>query len=439
MKTIYLIFICLLPFGAKAQIITTVAGGGTVIGDGGPATAADLGGPNTGAFDAYGNYYYAAITQERIRKIDPLGIITTVVGTGVSGYSGNGGPATAAKLYEPCSNTFDKKGNMYFCQTGNSVVSKVDMITGIITTVAGNGTMGFSGDGGPATSAQMSDIQDVCVDKFGNLYIADSRNYRIRKVDTFGIISTVAGNGTYITSAFGVPATSTGLVFPSCVVTDDTGNVYIGNERVLKIDRSGILRNVVGNGMWAYSGEGIPATNAQLIPIKIRFDKYWNLFIVDRHNQRVYRVDATGIFHLEAGNGVYGSAGDNGPATAAELKGVTGITFDQCDNLYITQVDNNRIRKITYPHCNYLSAENEHIFIQSISIYPNPANDELHIDNLQSKTNYSILNTIGQTTQQGTFKAGNSTISIQALPNGIYMLELTDETGRRTVSKVVKQ
>ncbi|MBI6545863.1 MAG: hypothetical protein HY692_03655, partial [Cyanobacteria bacterium NC_groundwater_1444_Ag_S-0.65um_54_12] len=213
-----------------AGIITTVAGSsGWVLGDGGPATSAQLNQPHGMAVDVTGNLYIADRDNNRIRKVDTAGIITTVAGNGTYGYSGDGGPATSAQLGKPNSIAMDGGGNLYIADEYNNNIRKVDT-AGIITTVAGNGTLGYSGDGGLATSAQFYYIYGVAVDANGNLYIADWNNNRIRKVDTAGIITTVAGNGTPGYSGDGGPATNAALNRPYGVAVNAAGTLlYISD------------------------------------------------------------------------------------------------------------------------------------------------------------------------------------------------------------------
>jgi len=332
-------------------IITTVAGNGNVdySGDGGLATNASLWGPEHTAVDASGNLYIADSANHRIRKVDTSGIITTVAGNGILGYSGDGGPATSASLGYLAGVQVDAGGNLYIADTSYHRIRKVDT-SGIITTVAGNGTWGYSGDGGLATNASLWGPHGVAVDTGGNLYIADLVNHRIRKVDTSGIITTVAGNGTYGYSGDGGPATNASLWWPSGIAVDANGSLYIadiGNHRIRKVDTSGIITTVAGNGNSVYSGDGGPATNASLRdPADVAVDASGNLYIADRDNQRIRKVDTLGIITTMAGNGTYGYSGDGGPATSASLWLPPDVAVDASGNLYIADSDSQRIRKV---------------------------------------------------------------------------------------------
>ena len=234
------------PAMAALGDITTVAGGG--IGDGGPAFLADLGFPGGVAADLPGNIYIADIDAHRVRKVDTAGVITTVAGNGLQGYSGDGGPAISASLFYPCGIAVDSMGNMYIADNGNNRIRKVDS-AGVITTVAGNGSENYSGDGGPAISAGLLPT-GVEIDNLGNLYIVDGYNQRIRKVDTTGVITTVAGNGTVGYSGDGGLATEASLNFPVGVALDFSGNMYIADHWIgiiRKVDTLGVITTVAGN------------------------------------------------------------------------------------------------------------------------------------------------------------------------------------------------
>jgi Gluconolactonase len=281
-------------------IITTVAGGGAYlhIGDNGPATSAYLSDPTGITVDSSGNIYFADQGNERIRKVDTSGIITTVAGNGGYGYSGDGGQASSAMLCNPSDVEVDSSGNIYIADYSNNRIRKVDT-SGIITTVAGSENYGYSGDGGPATFAALHFPNSVAVDSSGNLYIADTANNRIRKVDvTSKNITTVAGNGSNIYwggySGDGGPATSAQLNGPSDVAVDSSGNIYFvdaGNKRIRTVNTSGIITTVAGTGNVGYSGDNGPATSAWFWgPNRLAVDSSGNIYIVDSANQRIRMV-----------------------------------------------------------------------------------------------------------------------------------------------------
>jgi len=342
---------CVFKLGPSG-ILTRVAGNGRpgYSGDGGSATGAQLNYPEGVAVDNAGNLYIADLSNSRVRKVSSDGIVTTVAGNGAFGYSGDGGPATSAQLNYPSGVAVDSAGNLYIGDSNNSRVRKVSG-NGIITTVAGNGTpSGYSGDGGPATSAQLGYLGlGVAVDGVGNLYIADSSNSRVREVSSSGIITTLAGTGTGGYSGDGGPATGAQLSYPSGVAVDSTGNLYIsdtGNFLVRKVSPGGIIVTVAsgaGNG-----GDGGAATSASFIPYGVAIDSGANLYIADGQDNSVRRVSSDGIITTVAGNRNRGSySGDDGPATSAPLATPNGVTVGNGGDIYIADIENARVRKVS--------------------------------------------------------------------------------------------
>jgi trimeric autotransporter adhesin len=266
------------------------------------------------AVDSAGNLYIADRTSHCIRKAIQSGVVTIIAGTGSLGFENDGRQATSAPLSNPWGVAVDSAGNLFISDTGNQRIRKVDA-SGIITTIAGNGNRGFSGDGGPAAEAQLNMPSDVAVDSTGNLYIADQVNQRIRKVTPAGIISTVAGNGTSGFSGDAGRANSAQLNNPCSVAVDSAGNLYIadsGNHRIRKVTPAGIIITAAGDGttkgrwMGDYGGDGGPATAAQLSkPIDVAVDAAGNLYIADLGNFRIRKVSPAGIISTVAGNGIY--------------------------------------------------------------------------------------------------------------------------------------
>ena len=395
-----------------AGIIKTAAGhfvveqfSGGFSGDGGPATSVNF--PLDLAADQAGNLFIADDNNRRVRKVDTTGTITTIVGNGQYAFGADGGPAASAKFNIPSGLAFDAAGNLFVADTRNNRIRKITP-AGVISTVAGNGSSGvnsasqaFPGEGGPATSAALNYPLGVAVDAAGNLFIADTFASAIRKVSPSGIIttvatfaidtapfrvkvdqagnlfvangnsgvvqkvtplgfvSTVAGNGTFGYSGDGGPATSAALNYPQGLALDAAGNIFIsdsGNNVVRKVTAAGIITTIAGNGTAAYSGDGGPATGASLTsPQGLAIDAAGNLFIADQ-NSAVRMVTPQGIISTVAGDGMGGLSGDGGLATSAELdilpdpsgesNNSSDVAVDAAGNLYISDTNNNRIRKV---------------------------------------------------------------------------------------------
>jgi uncharacterized protein (TIGR03437 family) len=353
----YVSFLTLVPgFAQTAGTIQTIAGNGstTYSGDGGPALQAGLNVPVEVYMDQAGNLFITDQYNNRIRKVAPDGTITTVAGTGVAGFSGDGGPAVDAELNTPTGIFGDSSGNLYIGDPGNQRIRKVNA-SGIITTLAGNGNKGYSGDGGLAIDATLYNASRVAVDSSGNVYIADQSNHRIRMVNPQGIISTFAGNGagTPAEGAFsgdGGPAVDASLNNPTAIAIDGTGVVYFCdqfNHRIRKVALNGTITTIAGNGSAGYSGDGGQATAAMLnYPGGMTVDSAGNIYFSDDGNYRTRMISTGGIITTIAGTGVAGFSGDGGPATAASLSGNFGVALDLSANMYIADSVNNRIREV---------------------------------------------------------------------------------------------
>ncbi len=352
------------------MIIRTVAGiydstGST--GDGGPAIAAEIGEPNGVATDAAGNLYIADHFNNVVRKVTVSGIISTVAGVaGTSGYNGDNIPAVTARLNQPIGIAVDNIGNLYIADNANFRIRKVDT-AGIITTVAGmGGIFGFgnSGDGGPATSAHIY-VVGVAVDQFQNIYFADG-NTAIRKVNhATGIISTVAGSGAFGFSGNGGPATSAALATPTGVAVDDAGNIYIadyGNNVVRYVDNAAtpIIHPLAGTGTAGYAGDAGPAVSARLNqPYGVGIDRASGiLYIADMNNNRIRALNTTStapVITTVAGTGVAGYAGDGGLATLAKINGPSAVcvngegSFFIADNSIYGPGANDVVREVSNP------------------------------------------------------------------------------------------
>ncbi len=364
----------------------------TVAGGPGSSSSASLGAPDGLAFDSAGNLLISDAGLNHIAKLSPPASLTVIAGNGAFNYSGDGGPATSARLGSAVGVAIGPGGDVYIADTANAIVRKVSP-SGVITPFAGTGTRGFSGDNGPATSAQLIGPYGLAVDRSGNLYISDTSNNRIRKVSTNGTITTIAGNGTPGYSGDNGPASAAQLNQPRGIATDSSGNLYIadfGNHSVRKISSSGIITTVAGTGTQGFSGDGIPATIAELaFPTGVAIDSAGNLYITDVGNFRLYKVSTAGILttalhpsmatpsavavdpagnlYVIVGNGVLqmspggsevviagaeagqpGYSGDGGPATAAELSMPASIAEDPASgDIYIADNGNGAIRLLT--------------------------------------------------------------------------------------------
>jgi len=371
-----------------AGIINSVAGTGVDghSGDGGPATAAQIRSIGGVAVDAAGNLYIAEFSGHAIRRVTAGGMITTVAGTTVQGYNGDGLLAAAAQLNFPSDVAVDSGGSYYIADTGNLRVRKVGA-DGVIRTVAGR--PGSPGDGSAATAVSLDGPTGVALDSAGNLYIADARAKRIRKVNTAGLISTLAGGGA--SNREGAPAWEASFRLPFGVAVDSQGRVYIADgqdSRVRSVALDGTIRTIAGTGTSGSSGDGGPATSARLaVPLGLKLDASGNLYILDTGNFTIRKVTADGVIQAFARAGspadiafdsegnayiadnqlhvvdkltaagvpsrvagtplVPGYSGDGGPATAATLNGPVGLAFDNAGNLYVSEARNHVIRKIT--------------------------------------------------------------------------------------------
>jgi internalin A len=436
---IIIISLLCLAFNSNSQNIYTIAGIGTsgFSGDNGPALFAELAVPGSVALDAIGNIYICDTYYGRIRKIDATtGIITTIAGNGTS--QADSIPAISAKIQQPTGIDIDAAGNIYITEFLYNQVRKINT-SGIITTIAGIHftSGGFSGDNGPATSAMLDRPYDVAVDTAGNVYIADGGNNRIRMVNTSGIITTVAGSNSGVLGDGG-PATLAQLIRPEGV-TVSHGNIYISDYyhyTIRKVNNAGIITTIAGNGIQGNSGDGGLATSAAIGgPRGIKVDANGNVFFADYYYSTIRKINPSGIIDLVAGTGINGYSGDGGSAVLAQVAAVD-VTVDAFGNLYIADGNNNRIRKV----CNGTCAlnVNELNTIYQISIYPNPTTENLFIsdeNNAFQNSTIQIKNYLGQVVFTTPF---TSQINLQNLSAGMYFLTIQDKSSSKTV-KIIKQ
>jgi sugar lactone lactonase YvrE len=419
-----------LPVFAHAQSITTVLGPSSTLNCGGWGSCI--------AVDHSGNYFISQECDNSVYKVTPSGVVTRIAGTGAYAYSGDGGPATAAALYEPMGVAVDNIGNVYIADMSNERIRKVDL-SGIITTVAGIGSStptvgGFSGDGGQATDAELNQPAGVSVDNIGNIYIADANNGRIRKVDIYGTITTVVGGGATLGDG-GFP-TAAQLYRPTAVAFDYADNMYIcdnfSGNRIRKVSSLGIISTIAGTGVAGYNGDGIAGTAAQVnIPRGIAVDGAGNVYIADINESRIRKVDAiTGIITTVAGNGLRGFSGDGGLATAAMINS-GNIAIDNSGDLIITDFGNSRIRKVNMSVLNVDNLEG----MESVTLYPNPAQKTLSISSPGRISRVSIINVIGRIVTSHDFDAEKVQVDISNLPTGIYVAKINNSVVRKFVKE----
>ena len=354
----FLVFISFSTGTSFSQIITTIAGSGArgFSGDGDIATSAQLCKPKGIAVDRHSNIYVADRENNRVRRIDFIsGVITTVAGTDSTGQSSDGVAATTAVVLRPSGVAADGNDNIYFTDESHRI-RKVSR-EGTITTIAGTGSAGFSGDGGPASTAQLNAPADIAIDATGNIYFADVNNNRIRKINSEGMITTTAGTGVAGYNGDSIAATAAQLNAPSGVCIDASDNILIAdalNHRIRKISHSGLITTIAGSGVAGTGNDSTLAILAKLNePGSVAVDELHNIYITDCANHRIRKVIAeTGIIVSVCGSGEIGYSGDGGPATAAALYYPACIALDNMGNIYFSDLGNHCIRKISPQNVN---------------------------------------------------------------------------------------
>jgi sugar lactone lactonase YvrE len=317
----------------SSGVLTRVAGNSRTgySGDGGPATNAQITSPQGLALDTAGNLFIADYGNRRIRRVSKDGIITTVAGSGACCFAGDGGPAVNAALATPLGLSVDARGNLFIADEYNHRIRKVST-SGIITTVAGDGMSGFSGDGGPGDKAQLSYPTSVAADRAGNLYIADYNNHRIRMLSADGTLTTVAGNGGTGSSGDGGPAADGRLNWAVGIALDGTDNLYIADSGSVRKVSGGTITTVAGGGTsWGPSGDGPVATKAAMLPRAIAADGAGNLFIADAfaYSNLIREVFSNGAITTIAGQVNAYVSGDGGRAVDARLENPAGVAVDR--------------------------------------------------------------------------------------------------------------
>ncbi len=448
---LFTLLVFLFPFFTYSQVITTVAGIGTegYTGDNGGSHGATLNWPTSVAVDTFGNIFIADADNNVVRKVHN-GIITTVAGTGFragTGYgdfTGDAGPATDARLWFPTGVAVDRIGNLYIADNGNNCIRRVDT-TGIITTIAGiggNGNFGYSGDGAIAVGAKLNHPTRVAVDTFGKIYIADAQNSVIRMVDLSANISTIAGTGVTGYGGDGALANAAQLNMPNDVAVDLAGNVYIAdmyNNRIRKIDGSGNIKTIAGTGISGFSGDGGAATNAYLFqPSGIAVDDSGNIYFSDLGNARVRMINPHDTILTIAGTDATGFNGDGRPATTAKLWYPEGLAAKNNKDVYIADRGNFRVRRVTYTLVGVNTINNT---AASINLFPNPSQGAFTISiktDVQEIARIVITNVAGEKISEVTTHT-NTPVSLKFdEPPGLYFLSAITDEGVLNEKLIVK-
>lgn len=412
---------------AQAQTISTVAGTGVAgfSGDGSAATLAKIKTPLSVGVDGSGNIFIADDYNGRIRKVNTSGIISTFSDTAIS----------------PVALAADASGNVYYFDNGDYFVYKISS-SGVRSVFAGNGTSGYNGEGILATSAQMNMVNAIAVDGGGNVYLNDVGNQRVRKVNTSGIIATIAGNGTIGFSGDGAAATAAQLNSPEGVTVDGSGNIFIFdgyNFRIRKVDGAGIISTIAGNGVSGFSGDGSAATAAQIGGGQgLATDASGNVYVCDHDNQRIRKITSSGIISTVAGSGTAGYSGDGGSALLAELNGPITVSLDPTGNLYIADGNNNRIRKVSglVTEVSGISKQNLDLIVS-----PNPASGATTVLVNSSKTEPAtiLINNIAGIKIYERCSQTNTVNQMSFdLPPGCYFITAVTESGTCRKTLVVR-
>lgn len=416
------VFVASSAISAEAQIITTISGGSSnefgFAGDGGLAVFGRFNAPGAMVMNDSGDLFISDKLNNRIRKIDRYGYLSTIAGKGVAGRSGDGGAATAAKLNYPTGLVMDKKGNLLFADSRNHCIRKISP-DGVITNVAGVGNLGSKGDSGMATEAQLHSPYAVALDDAGNLYISDGGNNKIRKVDTAGVITTFAGTGKIGLIKNNIPATQCDLNNPKGLVYDPKGNILaISVHSIVKINIATGMLTTFSGGPIGIGGDGGPAVNGRFnAPSNLAIDKYGNLFIADLSNNRVRMIDSVGKVSTIAGNGL-SSLGDGGDADAASVPVPDGVTTDAKGNLYIS--DGNHSIRFVYTG---------DIKAAAMNVFPNPCIEQCTVmmeSSFEELATMYVLDAMGNTTNT-IVAPTNREIKLTLNIPGVYMLYATSK------------
>lgn len=443
MKRIFSLFFCALTaisFNADAQyrkIITIAGTGGTggYGGDGFTATAGTFNGPHNVAVDNTGNVFIVDYFNFRVRKIKKTtNTIVTFAGNGISGNSGDGTAATNGEI-NPQGVTTDFRGNVYIADNVHNVIRKVNNLN-IISTYAGTGVQGYFGDNGSALSAEFNAPFGLACDRRGNLYVADAGNHVVRMIDTFGVITTIAGDGNAGYSGDGFGALTARLDSPYAVAVAPSGAVIIAdhnNNVVRVVDASGIINTLAGNGVYAYSGDGGLAINASFkYPTGVAVDTAGNVYISDSYNNVIREVDATGVINTVVGNGWPGFGGDLGGPLGANLFHPYGVAVDTFGSIYIADANNQRVRKV---YTTTVGVGNDPLE-EEPEVFPNPFYDNISVSDLHKGDKVCMYDMTGRAVSETWTVAndGDQYFHIGEVATGVYLLRISDAQGNNRVA-----
>lgn len=428
---------------AHAQVprINTISGTGVggFSGDGFVSTGAQLHNPQSVTLDNNNNVYILDFLNYRIRKINNSGIIVTIAGNGNNGFTGDGSIATSAEM-NPYGVAVNRNNELYISDASWNVIRKVNSL-GIISTVVGIGMYGNTGDGGPASAAKIGSPYGMAFDTANNLYFADAKQHVVRKVNAAGIITKFAGNDTAGYAGDGDFAILARLDSPYAVAADRKGNVYISdikNNVIRKVDPTGVISTYAGiASTFGHSGDG-GAANAALLnrPAGIAVDTLGNLFIADADNDVIRKVDTAGIITTVVGNGTPGFGGDMGSVNGCNLHTPFGVAVAKNGDLYIADANNQRIRKT------YAPVSVTEVVRDVIAVYPNPATENITVTGTAAGDKITIADVTGRiiNTDLMAISSTSVTISLSAVPTGVYILKVTSADGVVvSVVKVAKQ
>jgi len=410
----------------QAQIISTIAGTGYAgfYGEDIPATDANITGVRGMAIDKYGNLYIVDRGNNRIRKISTDGIITTIAGNGTPTFSGDGVMATNTST-SPTGITLDADGNIYI--SGDNRVRKIDA-SGIITTIAGTGEHGYNGDNIPATAAKIWGADGLVFDKYGNLYISDVGNSRVRKVSTSGIITTIAGTGVEGYNGDNILAIDAQIGKPSGLAIDNFDRLYIGdqtNYRIRRVNKDGIITTIAGIGVPGNTGDNGLAIDAKIRSTRsIVIDKYQNIYFSDATYHCIRKIDQSGIITTVAGTGEIGFSGDGGDAKLARMNSPHGLAINKAGGIYIADFGNNRIRKIS----NVVAVQDvATASANKMIVYPNPNNGSFYVhvpEGVKGVVEMVIMDVGGRVVGAYSGVGGQQVAVDMHLPKGVYVLRL---------------